>query len=341
MEYQNTEPLMEVLNNYNLSVKSIKNEAYKEKKGVWWIETDKGLMVLKKISNSEQTFKFIISAVKYLDKNGIFLPSIIQTKDGKDYVNLNNICYVLSEAVKGKCPTYDANLEIIIKELARFHLASKGFSILPNTKPKIHLGRWIDDYTAELEDMNTFYQRELATKDTNAIGKYIISEFPYFYNRGLNAIDKLRGIEYKDWVEKAGLNGALCHQDYAAGNLVLSSTGKLYVLDTDGLTVDVPARDIRKILCKVMKKSGKWDIELMNRIFKYYQAVNPLTSSEWKVLLFDLMYPHLFLGAMNKYYYKRDNEWNEEKYFTRIKEMSSFEKTINTVIENFEAIIPR
>jgi len=33
---------------------------------------------------------------------------------------------------------------------------------------------------------------------------------------------------------------------------------------------------------------------------------------------FDLMFPHLFLGAMNKFYYKRDKEWSFEKYLKRI-----------------------
>jgi spore coat-associated protein S len=31
----------------------------------------------------------------------------------------------------------------------------------------------------------------------------------------------------------------------------------------------------------------------------------------------DIKFPHLFLGAMNKYYYRRDKEWSEEKYFRR------------------------
>ena len=54
----------------------------------------------------------------------------------------------------------------------------------------------------------------------------------------------------------------------------------------------------------------------------------------------DIKFPHLFLGAMNKYYYRRDKEWSEEKYFRRIKEMCAFEKTIEPLLKNFEQLIP-
>jgi spore coat-associated protein S len=74
---------------------------------------------------------------------------------------------------------------------------------------------------------------------------------------------------------------------------------------------------------------------------RIYQSVNPLTPSEWKVVMTDIMFPHLFLGAMNKYYYRRDKEWTEEKYFRRIKEMCAFEKTIEPILKNFDALIPQ
>ncbi len=342
MKNQNQEPLGQVLDNYDINVQSIRSETYKGKKGVWWIETDKGLMVLKKISNSEQTLKFTISAINHLSENGIHLPPIIKTRDGIDYAIADGSCYVLSGAVKGKNPSYGSakELELIIKGLAEFHAASRGFKVLPDTKPKIHLGKWEEDLTSQLEDMRGFYDREVSANGLNEIGKFIITEFPYFYERAISAIEGLRTEEYVTWVEKARLQGALCHQDFAAGNLILNPSGILYVLDTDGITIDIPARDLRKIMCKVMKKNGKWDFELSKKIFKIYQSVNPLKPSEWRVVMTDIKFPHLFIGAMNKYYYKRDKEWSDEKYFNKIKEMCAFEKTIEPFLDDFEMLIP-
>lgn len=338
----NQEPLEQVLEEYPIKVLSIKNESYKEKKGVWWVQTPSGKKILKKISNSEDTFKHILHCVEHLSTNGVRIPQANKTRDGKDYVNINGTCYVLLDAIEGRNPSYSSpqELAMLVKELARFHKASKGFSPAPDTKPKYHLGTWIEDYEQQIEDMKRFYEEELAKKDPGIIGQTIIKEFPAFYERARKAIEGLRGKEYTDWVSKASTEGYLCHQDFAAGNLLLQSTGDMYILDTDSITVDIAARDIRKLLNKIMKKSGKWDIELVKKIFGYYQTENPLSASEWQVVKLDLMFPHLFIGAMNKYYYKRDKEWSNEKYLQRIKEMAAFEKTIDSVLNNFNSVIP-
>lgn len=337
----NNEPLEDVLGQYDIKVISIKTETYKEKKGVWWIQTSEGYKILKKISNSESTLKYILSAVSHLCKNGISIPGTVKTKDGNDYVNIDGTCYVLYEAVEGKNPSYNSpeDFKAIIKELARFHKASVGFSPLPDTKPKIHLGRWIEDYESQIEDMNKYYTSEINSNENAEIGKTIIKEFPYFYERAKKAIEGLKSKEYKAWVEKVSSNGGLCHQDFAAGNLLLHSSDKIHILDTDSITIDIPARDIRKLLNKIMKKKGSWDMELVRKFISFYQSENPLTQSEWTVVKLDLMFPHLFLGAMNKFYYRRDKEWSYEKYLKRIKEMSNFEKTLSPVLDSFDSFI--
>lgn len=342
MMSESQEPLDIVLMEYPVEVLSIRNESYKDKKGVWWVQTPSGYKILKKISNSENTLKHILSAVKHLKANGINIPDVNPTRDKKDYVNINGTCFVLLDAVEGKNPSYSSppELAIVVKELARLHKASKGFSTFPDTKPKYHLGTWIEDCTERIEDMNTFYRAELEKSEADAIGKAVIKEFPYFYERAWKAIEGLKGKEYSDWVAKTCLEGCLCHQDFAAGNLLLNPSGILYVIDTDSLTVDIAARDIRKLLNKIMKKHGKWDLELTKKILELYQSENPLTADQWTVVKLDLLYPHLFFGAMNKYYYKRDKEWSPEKYLQRIVQMAQFEKTSAIIMENFDSIIP-
>lgn len=336
------EPIDLIMKSYPLRVLEIRNESYKDKKGVWWIKTTEGMKILKKISNSEETLRFILDAVRHLNRNGVKLPGICKTKDGSDFAIVNGVCYTLTEAIEGRNPSYSipAELNRVSAELARFHKASQGFFYSPGTKPKYHLGTWLEDYTAQLEEINEFYKKELLLSQNDVVGKTVIKEFPYFYERGLKAISGLQGKEYGDWVEKAKTKGCLCHQDFAAGNLILTPSGELYVIDTDSITVDLPARDIRKLLNKVMKKEGRWNADLAKRILQSYQTVNPLTPTEWEVVRLDLMFPHLFIGSVNKYYYKRDKEWTTDKYLQRINEISIFEKTIQPVLEKFSFLEP-
>lgn len=335
------EPLAEVLEHYDFEVSSIKNESYKGKKGVWWIKTLNGYKVLKKMSNSEETIKYILSAVRHLSENGILIPKINKTSTGEEYVKVDETCYILSDAIEGKNPSYSSEKElaIIVKELAKFHKASKGFVPITGTKPRIHLNTWIRDYSNEIENMNIFYKEEL-NRQSSIIGEVIVKEFPYFYDRAQKVIKELSNQEYTDWVDKISKEGGLCHQDFAAGNLILTPLDELFVLDIDSITIDIPARDIRKLINKIMKKKGKWDLELTKNILSYYQSENPLTPSQWKVVKLDLLFPHLFMGAMNKFYYQRDKDWTPEKYLNRIKGMALFGKSIEPVAENFDALIP-
>jgi spore coat-associated protein S len=337
------EPLDLVLGSYPIKVLDIRNESYKDKKGVWWIKTTDGMRILKKISNSEETLKFLLHAVDHLRKNGVLLPEIIKTSDGRNYAKVNGTCYVLTDAIDGKNPSYTSPRELnsIVGELAKFHKASQDFSLPAESKPKYHLGLWVEDYRAQLEEIDAWYQNELQKKEHDAIGKTLIKEFPYFYERANRAIEGLTGPEYREWVEHALHTGSLCHQDFAAGNLLMTAAGSIYVIDTDSITVDIAARDIRKLLNKIMKKAGRWDTELTRTILQSYQSVNPLTPSQWRVVKLDLLFPHLFLGAVNKYIYQRDKEWSAEKYHQRILEMAAFEKTLPPVMEHFERIIPK
>jgi len=342
MPSETNEPLHEVLKQYPLTVLDIRNESYKEKKGVWWVKTTAGMKILKKISNSEQTLKFILDAVRHLTANGVLLPRVNTTLGGGEYVNIEGACYVLTDAVEGRNPSYSApeEMAMIAGGLAAFHKASFGFHPAEGTKPKYHLGLWPEDYNERLEDIRSYYEKECSKPGLNAIEKVIAREFPAFYDRGKKAIEGLKGNEYADWSRSAETTGSLCHQDFAAGNLLVTADKKLYVLDTDSITVDIAARDIRKLLNKVMKKAGRWNTSLAAGILRSYQKVNPLTPSQWEVVRLDLLFPHLFLGAVSKYCYRRDKEWTDEKYLKRIVEMAAFEKTAEPALDDFKSIMP-
>lgn len=340
MDQQIQEPIKEVLSNYRFNTNEIRNESYKGKKGVWFLNTSNGGKILKKLSNSEATVKFLLAGVKYLTNNGIKIPKIEKTRDAKDYTKIGETCYVVSEWIQGtklKCNSIE-ELELIASELGKFHKASKGFSLPIDSKPKNHLGTWIEEYSRYLENMNRFYMNELKQKSDNPIGKLVTNEFPYFYERGKKAIEGLKGREYEKWVSKVNMQNCLCHQDFSPANLLLSGNS-LYVIDTDSITIDLPARDIRKLLNKIMKKTARWDSNRVLRIMSAYNSENKLLPAEWEVVFLDLMFPHLFLGAMDKYYNMRDKTWTETDYFNRLNEMMKFEKTITPLLQNFNRII--
>ncbi|PAB56356.1 CotS family spore coat protein [Anaeromicrobium sediminis] len=330
------------LEKYHIEVLGIKTESYKGKKGVWWIKTPNGKKILKKQSQSTETLDFILAGVEHLMKNGVKIPEIIKTKEGTNYALVDNTCYVLSEAIDGKTLDYSSskNIERIVGELANFHKASVGFVPPENCKVRTHLGLWIEKYEKEVEKLEKYYEMERSQSSHSEFGKIILKVYPYFYNRMETALKEFKKNSYHRWVAEVKGSGALCHQDFTAGNLIYTETGDLYVLDTDSLTIDIPLRDIRKILNKIMKRKKKWDMALVKDILGWYQKENPLKSWQWEVLKPTLTYPHLFTGIMSKYYERREKTWTEQKYLSRLKEMIKIEKSLDPIIDNLDKIRP-
>jgi CotS family spore coat protein len=337
----NSEPIGEVLAKFPYTVKSIRTESYKQKKGVWWIETSKGMKILKKHPNSESMLLFLLAAIKHLQNKGISIPGVNTAIDGSLYAKIGDTCFILIDAVEGTNPDYKKpnELEALVREMGKFHKASAGFIPPEGAKERRHLGNWQQDYGADISRLKEQYSEEINKNTHGEFGKIITEAYPVFLKSMETVIAGLKRPEYAAWVNKIDAAGGLCHQDFAAGNILLGPSGKVYVLDTDSLTIEIPARDIRKLINKVMKKNGKWDAALLRDIIKWYQQENPLTEDEWAVVKLDLSFPHLFAGIMDKYYRAREKDWTESKYVSRLKEMISMERSKEDVLDKYDTII--
>ena len=339
----NSEPLDEILGKYPFTIKQVRTESYKQKKGVWWVETTKGTKILKKHPNSEPLLLFLLAATIHLQERGINIPKVNTTIDGCPYVKIGETCYILIDAVEGINPDYgkQRELEVFVRELGRFHSASAGFVPPKESMVRQHLGNWLEDYSDVVSRLKEFYNEEKNQKIHGEFGKIILEVFYLFLEKMEISIAGLKSPQYTTWVNKTAAAGGLCHQDFAAGNVLLNSSGKVFVIDTDSITLDLPARDIRKLLNKVMKKNGTWDAALLNDILRWYQQENPLTSDEWAVVKLDLVFPHLFAGIMDKYYRRREKDWTEDKYVSRLKEMIAIEQSKDYALNKYEAIIEK
>jgi len=336
------ENINSILSQYNIHTLDVEKKSDKGKKAVWWINTTEGDKVLKKHSCSSKTLEFILSAAEHLQNGKVNLSTIIKTKDNTNYIKGVKCCYVLSEAVIGNTPNEDNPKELImiIKQLANFHYASKNFTFPVDCKPRIHLGLQKEEFEIQMHKIKGFYDTEISKPKHSEFGQIIINVFPYFYKRMQLAITENEKSGYDKWALEAKSTNCLCHQDFTASNLILTSSKKIFVLDIDSITIDLPTRDIRKFLNKIMKKKGKWDLLLTLQILGWYNAQNPLEHWKWQVLKEALIFPHPFVGIMSKYYEQREVNWPETRYIERLKGMIKTEKSIEPILQNFEKIIP-
>lgn len=332
-----SELVKKVMAYYPVEVKNIYLLSFKGKKAVWSIETDIGELILKKVPFNEEHIGFMVHAIDYLKGNGIFTPGVIKTNTGTGFVKVDEEYFVVFEAVYGRSPEYEFenDLVMILQGMASFHQASKGIESPTGYFPSYLLLEWTMDFQKRYERLVQIKGQVLQASNHNEFDREFLQHVDLFLKDCLTSISALYNPAFDQWVEETNSTKTLCHQDYAAGNLAIGKDGNLYVFDMDSLTVDLPIRDMRKILNKVMKKETAWDLEKMIVMMKAYQAVNPLTKEQYHILAADLLFPHLFYGQVTKYYYKRETKWTFHKHLTRLRDMIATEKSKGKVVQAF------
>ncbi|WP_066634872.1 CotS family spore coat protein [Desulfolucanica intricata] len=313
--------LEQVLDKYGLPVVEYSIISNKEKKKVWKVKFSGGSAALKKMPGTPEKTFFLARSVDFLAGVGVKVAPVIPTAEGSLFVNIKKDTFLLSRWIDGKQPDYDRNLELILESMARFHLGSRGFQ--PGEGYiRSHLGTWLESFAKKKKKLEQL--KEIAHENyRDSFSRIFLQFVDHFIESVALAEKKLVKSCYRDWIKRLKKELCLCHQDFTPKNLRLSA-GELYVFDIDSITVDLPARDIRKIINKLMKKKG-WDKVLLNQVSNLYRKNNPISDSEWQVVLIDLYFPHLFWGIVTKYYGKRAPDWPKEKFLKRLDEMVKVE----------------
>lgn len=326
--------LAETLRAAGIPVRAVRAENFKEKKGVWWVEPGAGsggVYVLKKLSVSRERLEFLLAAVAHLRRRGVLIPAPVAFPAfGRPYFERDGAFYILSEAATGRTPRYDApgDLDLIARALAGFHLASRGFAPPADVKEREHLGRWPEDYRRKRERLEEFAER--AANDDSDFSREVLAAAPHFLDRARQAEEELERSAYARWCGEVAGQPILCHQDFAAGNLAVEETsppGRVWIFDTDSLTIDLPVRDLRKVLNKVLKKGDEWDQHKAGDFLRSYLRTFPLTPEQLDVLRVDLAFPHLFYGTVSKYFEGRESEWTKDKFTRKLRQVIDFEQS--------------
>ncbi|MEX2103901.1 MAG: CotS family spore coat protein, partial [Bacilli bacterium] len=284
------EVVNKVIAHYPLEAIKIYLLSYKGKKAVWSIQTNIGEVIMKKVPFNENHIVFMIHAIDYLKVNGVHTPGVIRAHSGDGFVEQDGEFFVLFEAVHGQSPDYDHEDELlsIVRGLASFHRASRGIVSPTGTFPSNLLLEWKEDYERRYERLLKWKEERSQAEEKSEYDQLFLLYVDEQLEQCRMAMGMLDQSCFDQWVEETMVVKTLCHQDYAAGNLAIGEDGHMYVFDMDSLTVDVPIRDIRKILNKVMKQRPEWDLQLMMAMMKAYQGVNPLSKEQYMVLAADI-----------------------------------------------------
>lgn len=292
-----------------------------------------GLKTLWKFKDKEQTFclkrlrhqmdkaAFTVNAQIHIYNNQGKVPQIYRNKDNEAITEHEGQLFVLYEWIQGRDLNFSlpSDLAIAVKGLARFHLASKGYTPPDYARVSSKLNNWPKQYESMHNRLENWKEVAISKEEIPSHQAYL-SCIDEMLEIAKMAIEALKKSSYEKLTSIQLQECTLCHQDYGEGNVIYSKD-ILYVIDLDGATYDLPLRDLRKIIGKQMQNSRNWNEDKIMSLLKWYEEVNPLSQEDKKILIIDLMYPHWFFGTV-KDIFKKDKVISSSK----IKGAATFER---------------
>lgn len=287
-------------------------------KTVWKFSYQNRAYCLKRLKQTLDKVLFSVNAQIYIKNSGGNVPGIILDKHGEPVVSFDNQLFAVYEWLNGKDLDFSnpGHLSLAIEGLAKFHAASKGYSAKEEARVSSKLGKWPNQYES-MKNKLIAWKEIAGTRSSPQHKSYLVCLDPVI-DLADQAITLLDQSRYRELASETSSAPVLCHQDYGKGNALLTSEG-VAVIDLDGVTFDLPSRDLRKIIGKIAESKNRWDEKTINDILFWYTNVNDLTDDEKAVLYIDLLFPHWFFGLVKNQYDKlKDIKAPEIERITRL-----------------------
>lgn len=267
-------------------------------KAIWRVDGDAGRLCLKRMPHEPDRCLFALAAQRHIGAKDGPVVRVHSTRDGSPQVVSDGVTYALFDWVEGRRPRLRRaeDRAPAAQALAQFHLASRGYEPPTGGRPSSKLGRWPELYQTMVDQMREAVEicRQNPAQRNHAA---VIARAPEMLEQTAWATERLAASGYARWCEEN--DGSLCHQDFGETNLLLDCApdGGARVLDLDGVTYDIPARDLRKLMLTLRKKAGP-DAAL--DALQAYEQRHPLRADQLEVLWIDVAFPHEFHNVVKK-----------------------------------------
>ena len=309
-----------------IAVKNYINENYgltindmEKVKNSYKIITNEGGYCLKVIKYEFAHFKFILEAMKHLQKNNFeYIPKFIKTVDGKDYVCINGKYSYLTEWIPSRTSNYDNPLELalVAEKLSELHECSKGFNIDDTMKPRIGWFSWIKVFETRRDEILDFKKRISQKAYKSKFDLLYLDNIDAEISRAERSIEGLKKNNYIKVMEKQVFAREFCHHDYAHHNILVSDDKNLNVIDFDYCILDSHLHDLCSLLIRCMKE-GHWDCKKADLVLNSYCKNKELLKSEIPIMREFIRYPQSFWQIGLQVYWEQQ-PWGEEFFINKL-----------------------
>ncbi|WP_084224837.1 CotS family spore coat protein [Paenibacillus pectinilyticus] len=286
-----------VMERYDMQVYDMVLITSKPDKGgaIWKINTNKGNLSIKCLHRRPRRSLFSIGAQAYMSGLGYRVPSFIPTKEGNYYVEAGGKLWIVTDWIEPLVPVSKIDLEgaaQLCYGLGEFHKNSRGYVPPAGSEKSSRIFGWGKYYEKIISKIGWFKDIALAYPETTASASLleVIEEF----KRQANDIYlRFQNSPYTTMLSKGEPHWGLAHQDFGWSNGQMGPGG-IWVIDLDGVSYDLPIRDLRKLITSTMDDMGVWDVTWIRGMIEAYHQANPLDQETFEILWIDMAFPNEF-----------------------------------------------
>ena len=282
---------------YDMQVYNMTLITSKPDKGgaIWRIDTNHGPRSLKVLHRSPQRSLFSIGAQEHMVSQGAKVPALVPTRADSTYVEAGGKLWIVTDWIEPLQPVSKVDLEgaaALCYGLGEFHKLSKGYVPPQGAQNSSRLTTWPKYYDKIITKIGWFRDIASIYREFPA-SEHLLNVVEEFERQARETNKLLLASEYAKMVSKGGPHWGLVHQDYGWSNGQMGPGG-IWVIDLDGVSYDLPIRDLRKLITSTMDDMGTWDPVWIRGMIEAYHQANPIDRETFELLWIDMAFPNEF-----------------------------------------------
>ena len=321
--------ILPLYNIHSCNIEQIKVKNTNKDRAVFKITCNNKSFCLKKVYYDEGKLLFIYSALEWLYRNNINVPTLIPSISKNRFVKYKNFLFILTPWIYGKKCDFDNldNIYIASKNLALLHKCSNNFFPINDSYTKETYEDIYTSFKSRTEKLLYYYNE--AMKRHDYFSEIFISSFSENFYLAQNATIIASGIN--------NLSKTLCHGDYVNKNIIFKDNN-MWLIDFDNCAFDYASHDISHFLRRLLKRNSiNWNVGLTKSIISIYDSINPLTKDDLKYILSYISYPQKYF-RISKDYYSKKPKFTKEESIIALEKLSLTTKTQINFIKDLERI---
>lgn len=310
---------LQVLEQYPFQV-----NASRRTRGAFLLDTDKGRLLIREFSGSEQKLGIEQTLLARLKEKGHLVDEVVADREGRLVtIRREYERFFVKTAVDGReCDTRSES-EILkaVRELAELHLAMRGIVELSGKdRERLAAPDLKDELQRHNREMKKIYTFIRQKSRKNSFETAYLHCFPSVYDEARKVAEAMAKPAYAGLKAEALENGYFCHGEYSYHNILVNG-GRMAAINFERLCLDIQVNDLYLFLRKVLEKQD-YDLPLGLRMLEAYESVRPLGQAEREILALRVRYPEKFWKLAN-YYYNTNKVWIPGKHMEKLEKFLS------------------